>query len=121
MDIDYRNVSAFCMSEHGDSQLITRSLYLVVCKPFKLILDDNPEIAARIKSAVIETRIASAANDVVCYKRAVYYGIATTMGEIIHSALYDDNRVILVSCILKRYMARKKYSWAFPLSKAEAM
>ena len=101
MGVDYRNVSAFCMGEHGDSQFIPWSQILVGGKPLEFILNDNPWVAAKVNLSDVGKRIANVAYDIVRCKGATYYGIATTTGEIIHSILYDDNRVMPVSCMLE--------------------
>lgn len=98
LDVDPRSVNAFCLGEHGDSMMIPWSQITVGAKPFSHILEDNPE---RFKHVVVENikeDIAKVAYKVVEFKGATYYGIASITGQIIRSILFDENKVIPVSC-----------------------
>lgn len=100
MDVDPRSVNAFCMGEHGDSQIIPWSQVTVGGKPFMDILEDNPTRLKGVNLEQIQKEISGVAYDIVRYKGATFYGIATVTGSIVQSILFDENKVIPVSCRL---------------------
>ena len=100
MDVDPRSVNALCMGEHGDSQMIPWSQVTVGGKPFYDILEDNPLRLKGVCPDDILSQITGIAYDVVKYKGATYYGIASVTGQIVRSILFDENKVIPVSTML---------------------
>ncbi|MBR2742156.1 MAG: L-lactate dehydrogenase [Clostridia bacterium] len=100
LDVDPRSVNAICMGEHGDSQMIPWSQATVGGKPFLHILADDPERFGRIDLDKIQDEIAHIAYEVVASKGATYYGIASVTAQVIRAILYDENKVLPVSCML---------------------
>lgn len=100
MDVDPRSVEALCMGEHGDSQMIPWSQVTVGGKPFLTILKDNPERLGNVELDNIMSEITYIAYEVVKNKGATCYGIASATGSIIQAILFDENKVIPVSCLL---------------------
>lgn len=100
MDVDPRSVNALCMGEHGDSQMIPWSQATVGGKPFLDILKDNPERLSNVNLDQIQEQIAKIAYEVVANKGATFYGIAAVAAQIIQAILFDENKVMPVSCML---------------------
>lgn len=100
LDVDPRSVEALCMGEHGDSQMIPWSQVTIGGKPFLDILADNPERLANVHPAGILQEISQVAYKVVASKGATCYGIASITGQIIRAILFDENKVMPVSCML---------------------
>ena len=69
-------------------------------KPFYDILEDNPLRLKGVCPDDILSQITGIAYDVVKYKGATYYGIASVTGQIVRSILFDENKVIPVSTML---------------------
>ncbi len=101
MEVDPRSVEALCMGEHGDSQMIPWSQVTVGGKPFLTILKDNPQRLKNVGLDKIMSEITYIAYEVVRHKGATCYGIASAAGSIIQAILYDENKVIPVSCMLR--------------------
>lgn len=100
MDVDPRSVNALCMGEHGDSQMVPWSQATIGGKPFLDILADNPERFKNVDLGSIQEHIASIAYEVVANKGATFYGIAAVTSQIIQAILFDENKVMPVSCML---------------------
>ncbi len=100
LDVDPRSVNAFCMGEHGDSQMIPWSQATIGGKPFLDILKDNAERLKAVDLKHIQEHISQIAYEVVANKGATFYGIASVTAQIIRAILFDENKVLPVSCML---------------------
>jgi L-lactate dehydrogenase len=99
--IEPRNIHAYIIGEHGDSQVPLWSLANIagvrldefshrVCKPL-----DNP-----IKDEIAKnTRLA--AYDIISRKGATYYAIASSVVRIIEAIVRDENSVLTVSSLVQ--------------------
>ncbi|MBQ3378620.1 MAG: L-lactate dehydrogenase [Clostridia bacterium] len=101
LDVDPRSVNALCMGEHGDSQMIPWSQATVGGKPFLDILADDPKRFGHVDLDNIQSEIAHIAYEVVAGKGATYYGIASVTAQVIRAILFDENKVLPVSCMLR--------------------
>ncbi len=101
MRMDPKAVQAFCMGEHGDSQMVPWSHVRVAGKPFDDVMADNPE---RFKDVNLDRFVEltrEAGHDVLRRKGSTQYGIASAATGIISSILRDENRIIPVSVLLE--------------------
>ncbi|MBQ1333979.1 MAG: L-lactate dehydrogenase [Clostridia bacterium] len=101
LDVDPRSVNAICMGEHGDSQMIPWSQATVGGKPFLDILADDPGRFGKVNLDNIQGEISQIAYEVVAGKGATYYGIASVTAQVIRAILFDENKVLPVSCMLR--------------------
>lgn len=101
MGLDPQSVQAFCMGEHGDSQIIPWSRVTVGGKNFLDIIDDNRERLREVKISKIKENTAMLSYRVMSAKGATTFGIAATTVEIVKAILNDENRVIPVSTLLQ--------------------
>ena len=100
MGVDPQSVQAYCLGEHGDSQMVPWSMVTVGGKNFLKILDDNKERLNHIVLEQIEKNILEIPFKVVNGKGATNYGIAATTAEIVKCIFKDSNKVIPVSAML---------------------
>lgn len=100
MGVDPRSVSALCMGEHGDTQMIPWSQVSVGSKKFYEILEDNPQRLENIKVESIQKEITQISYEVMLKKGATNYGIASVASTIIRSIIKDINIVMPVSAQL---------------------
>ena len=89
LNVDPMSVNAFCMGEHGDSQVIPWSLATVGNKPFTEVVRDN---------ALQE--IKDVAFDIVNRKGSTTFGIASAACSIVSAIVHDSRTVIPVSAWL---------------------
>ena len=99
---DPRNVHAYVIGEHGDSEFVPWSQAMLATKPIlslcgekggrKVCQEDLDQISEEVRSAAY--RIIEA-------KHATYYGIGMAMTRITKAILGDEHSVLTVSAMLK--------------------
>ncbi|MDK2807366.1 MAG: L-lactate dehydrogenase [Clostridiales bacterium] len=100
MGVDARSINAFCMGEHGDSQMIPWSQITVGGKKFLEILKDNQARLGEVDLDRVRTDIAQIAYKIVQNKGATFFGIASVTTQIIKAIIRDENKVLPVSVML---------------------
>ncbi|MCI9163842.1 MAG: L-lactate dehydrogenase [Lachnospiraceae bacterium] len=98
--VDPRNVHAYVMGEHGDSEFVPWSQAQVATKSILELCAENPEID-REQLKCIEQDVQEAAYKIIEAKNATYYGIGMAMARITRAILGDENSVLTVSAMLK--------------------
>ena len=99
--VDSRNIHAFIIGEHGDSELAVWSGANVS----GLSLDDFGRLRAKELHAARRDRIyreiRDSAQEIIRRKGATYYGIAMAVGRIAECVVKDEHAVLPVSAVLK--------------------
>lgn len=97
---DPRNVHAYVMGEHGDSEFVPWSQALLATKP---ILELSSELGANYEErfAAIEEEVRTAAYKIIEAKQATYYGIGMALARITKAILGDEHSVLTVSAMLR--------------------
>jgi L-lactate dehydrogenase len=101
--VDPRNVHAYIIGEHGDSEVPVWSLanvagmhlkdYCPICNvPYDL--ERLNELFLKVRNAGIE---------IIRRKGRTYYAVALGMTKIVESIVRDENSVLTVSCFLQDY------------------
>ena len=98
---DPRNVHAFVMGEHGDSEFVPWSQALIATKSIVEMCEENPMIVQRERLDQIEEEVRSAAYKIIEAKHATYYGIGMALTRITKAIFSDENSVLTVSSMLK--------------------
>jgi len=98
--VDSRNVHAFIVGEHGDSELAVWSGANVS----GLDLDDFCRLRGKALSQGDKERlyreIRDSANEIIKRKGATYYGIAMAVGRIAECIVKDEHAVLPISVVL---------------------
>lgn len=98
--VDPKNVHAYVIGEHGDSEFVPWSQAQVATKSILEICTENPEIdPEQLKG--IEKEVQQAAYKIIEAKNATYYGIGMALTRITKAILGDENSVLTVSAMLK--------------------
>lgn len=98
--VDPRNVHAYVMGEHGDSEFVPWSQAQVATKSILELCQENSEIETeRLKE--IEKEVQGAAYRIIETKNATYYGIGMALTRITRAILGDENSVLTVSAMLR--------------------
>ncbi len=103
LQVDPRNVHAYIIGEHGDSEVPVWSLanvagirlrdYCPICKvPYNV--DDFNGLFLKVKGAGYE---------IIRRKGRTFYAVALAMTKIVESILRNENAVLTVSCLLENY------------------
>lgn len=99
---DPRNVHAYVIGEHGDSEFVPWSQAMLATKP---ISDLCGEIGTRKVCQEdldqISEEVRGAAYRIIEAKQATYYGIGMAMTRITKAILGDEHSVLTVSAMLK--------------------
>lgn len=114
LGVDSRNVHAFIIGEHGDSELAVWSGANVS----GLDLDDFCRIQKKELSGAdmerLYQRIRDSANHIIQRKGATYYGIAMAVGRIAECIVKDEHAVLPISVVLEGEYGLERLALSVP-------
>lgn len=98
--VDTRNVHAYIIGEHGDTELPVWSSANIGGRPILEIIEDNPNYSiADLENIFINVR--DAAYQIINKKGATYYGIAMGLVRLTKAILNNENSILTVSAYLE--------------------
>ncbi|MBQ0098542.1 MAG: L-lactate dehydrogenase [Oscillospiraceae bacterium] len=95
--IDPRNIHAYVIGEHGDSEFCPWSQALIATKPIYDVLYDNAELYSMEGLEKISEQVRTSAQQIIEAKGATYYGIGMSIVRIVKAILQNENAVLTVS------------------------
>lgn len=98
--VDPKNIHAYVIGEHGDSEFVPISQMMLATKHITEILDDDKNEYCMDDMQKIEEQVRTAAYKIIEAKRATYYGIGMAITRIVKAILGDENSVVTVSAKL---------------------
>ena len=98
--IDPRNVHAYVIGEHGDSELIPWSQAYITTKNIYDIIDSSNGLFKFEDLNNISKRVTNAAQDIIKAKNATYYGIGMALVRIVKAIFCDEKSALTVSVFL---------------------
>lgn len=98
--IDPRNVHAYVMGEHGDSEFVPWSQAMVTTKPVLEICEQSGGRYTREEMEAMSGEVRNAAQKIIEAKNATYYGIGMAMVRITRAVFGNENSVLTVSARL---------------------
>lgn len=98
--IDPRNVHAYVMGEHGDSEFVPWSQAMVTTKPVLEICEQSNGKYTRDEMESLSGEVRNAAQKIIEAKKATYYGIGMSMLRITKAIFGNENSVLTVSARL---------------------
>ncbi len=98
--VDPRNVHAYVMGEHGDSEFVPWSQALVATKPVLRIVEESGGQYSLGQLEGIRQEVRDAAQRIIEAKKATYYGIGMSLLRITRAILGDEHSVLTVSSLL---------------------
>ncbi len=99
-DIDPRNIHAYIMGEHGDTEFPVWSHTTIGASHISEIVDmDDPNTQQTLQG--IFENVRDAAYHIIQQKGATYYGIAMGMVRITKAILRNENSILTVSALLE--------------------
>ena len=107
MGIDPRNVHAFIIGEHGDTEVPTWSLASIAGVPMEAYCDscntDEDSVACDRHSFQRKTfdKVKQAAYDIIDRKGATYYAVALAVRRIVEAIVRNENAILTVSSLLE--------------------
>ncbi len=105
--IDPRNVHAYVMGEHGDSEFVPWSQAMVTTKPVLEICEESHGEYTREEMEALSVEVREAAYKIIDAKRATYYGIGMAMTRITQAVFGNENSVLTVSAKLNGEYGQK--------------
>lgn len=106
-NVDPRNMHAYVMGEHGDSEFVPWSQAMLATKP---ILDICQQSNGKFSSEKLESiteEVRTAAYKIIDAKRATYYGIGMAMTRITKAVFGNENSVLTLSAMLRGEYGQK--------------
>lgn len=98
--IDPRNVHAYVIGEHGDSEFVPWSQALLATKHVESVCRDEPDRFDIEEVKRIGGEVKNAAYRIIEAKRATYYGIGMALTRITRAIFADERSVLTVSAYL---------------------
>lgn len=98
--VDPKNIHAYVIGEHGDSEFAPVSQMMLATKHITEIFDDQRNSYCVEDMHRMEEQVRTAAYKIIEAKRATYYGIGMAITRIIKAILGDENSVLTVSAKL---------------------
>ena len=107
LDVDPRNIHAYVMGEHGDSEFVPWSQALLATKPVLQICAESDGRLSVSDLENISTEAREAAYKIIDAKKATYYGIGMALTRIVRAILGGENSVLTVSACLNGEYGQK--------------
>lgn len=101
LQADPRNVHAYVMGEHGDSEFVPWSQAMFATSPILELCEQGDGEICSQKLDEIAEEVRGAAYKIVEAKNATYYGIGMAMTRITKAILGDEHSVLTVSAGLR--------------------
>ncbi len=98
--VDARNVHAYVIGEHGDSEFVPWSQAFIATSPVLDLCEQDGGDCCECDLQRIEHEVRDAAGKIILAKNATYYGIGMSLVRITKAILGDENSVLTVSAML---------------------
>ncbi|MBE5962067.1 MAG: L-lactate dehydrogenase [Lachnospiraceae bacterium] len=99
-EVDPKNIHAYVIGEHGDSEFVPWSQVMLATKPIAAIFENAGTSYSIQDMDEIEVQVRTAAYKIIEAKKATYYGIGMALTRITKAILSNENSVLTVSARL---------------------
>ncbi|WP_147532921.1 L-lactate dehydrogenase [Bacillus marasmi] len=100
LNVDARNVNAYIMGEHGDTEFPVWSHATIGIKKLDAYFEGNPELQKEVYEQ-IHANVRDAAYHIIQRKGATYYAIGMSLVRITKAILHNENCILPVSTLLE--------------------
>ncbi len=97
--LDSRNVHAYVIGEHGDSEFVPWSQAMLATKPISELCSETQSCNMTVLNGISE-EVRTSAQVIIAAKNATYYGIGMSLVRITRAIFNDENSVLTVSSFL---------------------
>ena len=94
--IDPRNIHAYILGEHGDSEFVSWSNSHIGAKPLKDVIEDVYELNFSDLDKIY-VKVRDAAQEIIKRKKATYYGVGMALVRITAAIFNNENRIMPIS------------------------
>jgi L-lactate dehydrogenase len=98
--VDPRNVHAYVMGEHGDSEFVPWSQAMVATKPVLKICEESEGKFCCSAMENISGDVKNAAQKIIEAKKSTYYGIGMALVRIVIAIFGNESSVLTVSALI---------------------
>lgn len=99
LSVDPKNVHAYVIGEHGDSEMVPWSQAIVGTKPIREVVAEH-QAFSKNDLQNIATEVRRAAYQIIEAKGATYYGIGLSLVRIVKAVFGSENSILTVSARL---------------------
>ena len=99
-DIDPKNVHAYVIGEHGDTEFVPWSQAMIGTKPVDAIVSEWGDKFKKAEMDAITDKVKNAAYKIIDAKKSTYYGIGMALVRIVKAILKNENSILTVSAYL---------------------
>ncbi len=99
LSVDPKNVHAYVIGEHGDSEMVPWSQAIVGTKPIREVVAEHQAFSENDLQN-IATEVRRAAYQIIEVKGATYYGIGLSLVRIVKAVFGGENSILTVSARL---------------------
>ncbi|CEP95811.1 L-lactate dehydrogenase [[Clostridium] sordellii] len=100
LDVNSKNVHAYVMGEHGDSQFVAWSYAMQGVQPIYQIVSRNNQNITFKDLDLIEKEVKNLAYEIIKRKKSTYYGIGMGLTAITKAIIENENTILTVSSYL---------------------
>ncbi len=101
LEIDPKNVHAYVMGEHGDSEFVPWSQAMVGTKPVASIVSEYGDKIKQEEMDSLSDKVRHAAYEIIEAKQSTYYGIGMSLVRIVKAILKNENSILTTSTYLE--------------------
>jgi len=96
ISIDVRNIHAYILGEHGDSEFVCWSNAYVGAKPIADVIESMDQISFSDLDRIYQN-VKGAAYEIIKRKKATYYGVGMALVRITQAIFNNENRIMPIS------------------------
>ncbi|HNX93533.1 MAG TPA: L-lactate dehydrogenase [Holophaga sp.] len=112
--VDPRNVHAYIIGEHGDSEVAAWTSASIGAVPLLDYCNQCGACASRPNYAKVLDQVKSAAYEIITRKGATFYAVGLAMVQITDAILRDEHRVLPISTVIENYQGIGGVALALP-------
>ena len=98
--VDPRNIHAYVMGEHGETEFVPWSQALLATKPILSLCEESGHRYCCQDMEKISQDVKNAAQKIIEAKKATYYGIGMAMARIVRAIFGNESSILTVSSLL---------------------
>ncbi len=96
ISIDVKNVHAYILGEHGDSEFVCWSNAYVGAKPIRDVIESMDQIKFEDLDKIYRS-VKNAAYEIIKRKKATYYGVGMALVRITQAIFKNENSILPIS------------------------
>ena len=105
--IDPKNIHAYVIGEHGESEFVPWSQAMLGTKPVKKVVEKYETHFSEADMDEISLKVKDAAQEIIAAKQSTYYGIGMALVRITKAIFGNENSILTVSAYLNGEYGRQ--------------